>query len=273
MSKAYSLHLGLNSVNPAHYGGWSGDLVACENDARDMNDIARKMKYSKRVVLMTKQATRNNLVKNLTSFASKLNAGDYFLLTYSGHGGHIDDLNNDEDDGQDETWCLYDGQIIDDELNMFYSKFKSGVRIFVLSDSCHSGTVTRAAFMTPPGGIALNRREKCPSLGIARKTYLKNKKFYDKILKNKKLKEAENKIKARLRLISGCQDNQTSSDGDVNGLFTEKLLNVWNDGSFTGNYRKFYKQIINQMPPEQSPRHFIIGGKDTAWDKMKPFTY
>ena len=33
---ALSLHLGLNAVDPVHYGGWSGELAACERDATDM---------------------------------------------------------------------------------------------------------------------------------------------------------------------------------------------------------------------------------------------
>ena len=41
MAKAVSIHIGLNSVNPKNYAGWSGDLVACEFDANDMAAIAR----------------------------------------------------------------------------------------------------------------------------------------------------------------------------------------------------------------------------------------
>ena len=43
----------------------------------------------------------------------------------------------------EETWVLYDRQLVDDELYKIWSKFKPGVRILVLSDSCHNGTVTR----------------------------------------------------------------------------------------------------------------------------------
>ena len=54
------------------------------------------------------------------------------------------DVIGEEADKLDETWCLYDGQLIDDELYFELSKFAAGVRILVLSDSCHSGTVVRA---------------------------------------------------------------------------------------------------------------------------------
>jgi hypothetical protein len=40
---------------------------------------------------------------------------------------------------------LYDGELIDDEVYAALNQFAGGVRIFVLSDSCHSGTVLRAA--------------------------------------------------------------------------------------------------------------------------------
>ena len=35
-ARAMSLHIGLNAVDPKHYGGWSGPLAACEFDANDL---------------------------------------------------------------------------------------------------------------------------------------------------------------------------------------------------------------------------------------------
>ena len=52
-------------------------------------------------------------------------------------------MNGDEKDDYDETWCLKDKQVIDDELFNIYAKFKKGVNILILSDSCHSGSVSR----------------------------------------------------------------------------------------------------------------------------------
>nr|WP_304521779.1 caspase family protein [Bacillus toyonensis] len=69
----------------------------------------------------------------------------YFFVSYSGRGGQ-NRKRNDETDGFDETRCLYDGQFTDDELYSLWHLFKEDVRIIVLSDSCHSGTVTRARF-------------------------------------------------------------------------------------------------------------------------------
>src|ERR1700704_4650095 len=141
--KALSLHLGLNSVSAGHYGGWSGELAACEFDANDMAAIA-KARGMKPTVLLTKRAPRAAARAGIRGAAKTLKSGDLFLLSYSGHGGQIPDVSGEEADKQDETWCLYDGQLIDDELYAELSGFAAGVRILVLSDSCHSGTVTRA---------------------------------------------------------------------------------------------------------------------------------
>src|SRR5258706_53158 len=38
---AASVHIGLNAVSASHYGGWSGELAACEFDSNDMAAIAK----------------------------------------------------------------------------------------------------------------------------------------------------------------------------------------------------------------------------------------
>ena len=129
-SKAISLHLGLNLVNPEHYGGWSGELAACEFDANDMATIA-KSRGMKSKVLLTKYGTRNKTLAAIRSAAKQLSAGDLFFLTYSGHGGQIPDYSGEEADNMDETWCLFDGQMTDDELKIQWNKFAKGVRISV----------------------------------------------------------------------------------------------------------------------------------------------
>ena len=141
-----SLHIGLNAVDPKQYSGWDGQLTACEFDANDMQALAKTQGFTKVTKRLTKKATRNRVLADIKAAASKLKRNDIFFLTYSGHGGQVPNTGHDlEPDGFDETWCLYDGELIDDELYDALKQFARGVRIFVLSDSCHSGTVLRAA--------------------------------------------------------------------------------------------------------------------------------
>ena len=173
-AKALSLHLGLNAVDPVHYGGWSGELAACERDATDMAALAKFQKM-KPTVLLTKSATRTKTIAALNAAAKVLKKGDLFFLTYSGHGGQVRDVTGEEPDKRDETWCLFDSQLIDDELYFELAKFASGVRILVLSDSCHSGTVTRDVMAPGIGG----QRSRMMPPDVAEVTYEKNKDFYD----------------------------------------------------------------------------------------------
>ena len=146
MPRGESVHVGLNSVDPTHYQGWDGKLVACEFDANDMADLAASQGFQTQK-LLTRSATADALIAAIDKTAGKLGDGDIFLLTYSGHGGQVPDTNGDEQDRMDETWVLYDRQVVDDELYALWAKFKPGVRIAIFSDSCHSGTVAREAVL------------------------------------------------------------------------------------------------------------------------------
>ena len=277
MKKGLSLHIGLNTVDPNHYAGWDGQLVACENDAEDMKQIAVSKGFNA-TALLTKEATSDKVIKAINDAAQSLESGDIFFLTYSGHGGQLKDLNNDEDDQLDETWCLYDRQLVDDEINECFTKFKEGVRILSASDSCHSGTVVKEAFFKTDldmlnSNIDKNgRRYRFAPTAILNKVYRQNKELYDTILSNRKIKETKDKVKSSVLLISGCQDNQLSLDGAFNGLFTGKLLATWDNGSFNGSYIKFHKQIKKQMPPTQTPNYFWTGTYNKLFESEKPFS-
>jgi hypothetical protein len=277
--QALSLHIGLNGVSGDAYGGWTGPLAACEFDANDMAAIA-KLQGMKPTVLLTKRATRASALAAMRAAAKALKSGDLFFLTYSGHGGQVPDINGDEDDKRDETWCLYDGQVLDDELYLEFSRFGEGVRILVLSDSCHSGTVARG--IPPQPETVPHQRPKLMPESVAMRTYRDHKDFYDKIQRDVaaeagnpppadpdtalaqvaisgRVAAINSRIQAQLILISGCQDNQTSMDGDHNGAFTEQVLNVWNQGKFSGNYAAFHARVKARMPPTQTPNLYTLG--------------
>jgi metacaspase-1 len=283
-TQALSLHIGLNAVNPDDYGGWDGPLAACEFDAKDMAALAKKSGMTA-TVLLTKKATRAAMLAAMRSAAKALKAGDLFLMTYSGHGGQVPDTNGDERDRKDETWCLFDGQLIDDELYFELSKFGAGVRVLVLSDSCHSGSVTRDG--PPPPPPAGFRARLMPD-AVARRVYAQHQAFYDKLQADVAAAASKafvdpdaalaavggaaqatalvGKFKPAVILISGCQDNQTSLDGEHNGAFTEQLLKVWNHGAFQGSYATLHKQVRAGLPATQSPNLFVLGDAKAASD-------
>ena len=197
-------------------------------------------------------------------------------MTYSGHGGQLPDLNEDDEDGQDETWCLYDGEIVDDELYELYGLFKSGVRILILSDSCHSGTVARDIYYNlirsdnTRGESGIKPVYRAMPNEVALKVYRENRSFYDNILK-KEFPKSLAQIDASVLLLSGCQDNQLSQDGTFNGLFTGMLLRIYGSGNYSRDYASFHKAILQRMPPDQSPNYYRTGAPNEAFELMKPF--
>jgi metacaspase-1 len=141
-SRGLSVHIGLNRVDPAHYQGWDGKLKACEADALDMKAIADARGFQSRII-PTASATAETVKAAIANAARSLRPDDILVVTYSGHGGQVRDEQGEEADAFDETWVLYDRQVLDDELAALWALAPAGARIFVLSDSCHSGTVLR----------------------------------------------------------------------------------------------------------------------------------
>ncbi|KRB43023.1 caspase family protein [Terrabacter sp. Root181] len=284
MATGFSLHIGLNSVSSRHYLGWSGELVACENDARDMATLAQSLDYAETKVLLTRAATAKAVIAGIRGTAQKMAAGDAFLLTYSGHGGQVTDTNGDEavrdygemgekPDRKDETWCLYDRQLIDDELWALWAEFPARSRVFVHSDSCHSGTVSRGPLDEPDwdavAGVdaargrgraarAARPRTRDMPVHVALEVQKARAATYARIQREVPPREA-NSVKATVALVSGCQDNQTSLDGDVNGLFTETLLQVWDGGSYEGSFHDLRNQVVQLMPATQTPNYYVVG--------------
>jgi hypothetical protein len=306
MSRGISLHIGLNHVDTSAYPDFViPELAGCINDANAMKNIASTAGFTTTECLIDEQATAMSVKSKIIAAAEQLTSGDIFFLTYSGHGDQIPDETGTEDDGSNETWILYDRQLIDDELYAIWPKFQKGVRIFVLSDSCHSGTMVKFIILNTLAakrgikkrGIssALNLQdvEQIDKLAKAKnkravlsdsprnrafpviaglKNYLRNKNLYQNIQQLTKLSKDVDSISASLIFMSGCQDNQLSGDGAVNGKFTGELLKIWNSGNFNGDYVSFHEQILANMPSDQTPNYMTLGIDLPTFEAQKPFT-
>ncbi|HYG39771.1 MAG TPA: caspase family protein [Cytophagales bacterium] len=304
MSKGISLHIGLNYVNPDAYNGWDGALAGCINDANSMQAIAMSQGFQTEK-LIDSQATSSQVVAKICQMSQQLQSGDIFLLTYSGHGGQLPDQTGTEEDGMDETWVLWDRELLDNELYCLWSRFASGVRIFVSSDSCHSGTVVKMLYRKQ-----VKQRNKLVDIqalkNASNEQMIQNKLIIGSNLQNMQRSAREpkprfipvdvsfrafekkkdqykyagymagpkeqNTIQAQVVYISGCQDNQFSYDGDQNGYFTGKLLQVWNNGAFSGSHQNFYNEISALMPSYQTPNFMTLGIPIDGFIDQKPYT-
>lgn len=257
-----SLHVGVNEIDSAHYGT-NGLLRSCELDAHDYSVIAAKAGFARKVLLTTNAFARNVLAQ-IHLAAGSLVSGDIFLLTFSGHGGQVPDTNGDESDRMDETWCCYDRQLVDDELHEALAKFAAGVRILVLSDSCHSGTVTRNLTESIPP------HARCLPPSVARSTATRNSQLYQNVQATTHPRGEAN-VRASVILISACQDDELAVDGPKNGAFTAALKKVWRNGKFKGDYEDF-RSRAGRLLANQHPNYFALGEFNPTFTNQKPFT-
>lgn len=286
MARGLAIHIGLNAVDPGRYGGWDGALSGCVPDARALRALAARRGFAT-TMLLDGQATAQAVLGSITDAAGALAGGDALLVTYSGHGGQIEDTADEERDGLDETWVLHDRQLLDDELYAAWGRFRSGVRILVLSDSCHSGSVTRLRFYQALYGEPATReaaraaahaadaaqpsRFRVMPEARAQADHRANRDLYDRIQWAHPAGDRGD-VAASVILISGCQDNQLSGDLPDGGVFTRALLRVWDGGRFSGGYRQFHRRIGAVMPPSQTPNLFMVGAVDRAFENQVPFT-
>lgn len=223
-SSKVALLFGINN-----YPGGENDLDGCVNDI----DLAEsKLQGFQIRKFQDTLVTIKNFIAQIRYAILNSVVGDVLYIHYSGHGTYVEDLNGDEVDGYDEALYLYDGPLIDDELNTLLQLTPEGVTVVLLLDSCFSGSATRnphkARFMPP-------KFEKKEHLRIKRGWY-ENLKWI---------------------VISGCGENQTSADalinGKYNGAFTYYAMNTL-VGSMT--YQTWFNKIREFLPSrefEQAP--------------------
>ena len=280
--KSYSVHIGVNRVDPAHYNGWEGALLCCENDAIFYKTLAEKAGFTQSFSLLSSDnnhlPTTSNLSTLLKQSSDELKEGDILFVSYSGHGGTVPDENNDEDDGTDETWCLQDRQFLDDELFDHFRRFKPGVRIIVVSDSCHSGTITRdipsAAEMEAQKQVEavytkMNLRSRLAPREISFGAYASNRDEY--INAAKKAIVQPDEVKASVLLMAACQDNEKAAEWTEYGLFTTTFKKIVDSNEVFGNYDDLFGKIKVDIPSIQNPNLLVYGQNAELFKKEKPF--
>jgi hypothetical protein len=214
-----------------NYVGTSAALKGCYDDIIDIRAVLISKGYDCKILTDVttdakyKLPTYNNIIKNLSKLVKNASAGDKLYVHYSGHGSKTIDLSGDERDGTDETICPLDSignpgkYIIDDMLyDILVKNLPSGVNLYVVFDSCHSGSAIDLPYRYINGG------------------------FY---------KENDNTPTANVIMISGCKDKQTSADAIMydkgyprpNGALTWALLKALSEAPEAATWKKFIKLV------------------------------
>jgi hypothetical protein len=250
-----ALCIGIND-----YPGTGSDLRGCVNDANDWSAALRDRGFDVAKVL-NKEATRATMREALRDLVGQADSGDTVVVQYSGHGSFVPDLDGDEPDGTDECLCPYDvdtkGAITDDDLFETYSQKRHGVRVVMISDSCHSGTVAKfAPISTPPttsGRGAPQRKARF----LPPESFLSRKQLGQLGVRRRRRATSPPGRYASL-LLAGCQDTEYSWDasfqGRPNGAFTFVALEELAGLPASATFRTWYDRIRKRLPTQQYPQ-------------------
>lgn len=203
-----------------NYIGTPYQLYGCINDTNNIKNLLQQKFLFNNFNVLTEQTnkkpTKINIVDSLTNLLVNSNKGDSLFFLYSGHGTCTIDLNADELDGQDEMIVPLDftdvkSFISDDQLNQIIKTYlKEGVKLFMMFDSCFSGTVVDLKY-----------------------NYLDSDNS-DNITINPHCSETVSQV----IMISGCKDSQTSADATVN--FNNNIID---SGAMTFSFLKTIQDL------------------------------
>jgi hypothetical protein len=263
------LAIGLN------YSGSQNALRGCVNDARDWLAHFGPICASA-TPLIEQEATKVNILAEIAKVLGKLADGDTAIITYSGHGTYIPDQSGDETDRRDEALCPWDMQrnlLLDDELRDALSKRAQGSRVLLVTDCCHSGTMTRDAVIVDS------------PLEVDQPRFVD---FYT--LSTQMCLTALDRIHAQARASrsardqgglthwAGCKDNEVSYDATIGGkpcgAFTDSALRILakakgstglNSAAVQASMEKFLpSQRYPQTPQFSGDLLAVIPGFDLA---------
>jgi hypothetical protein len=272
-----ALCIGIND-----YPGTNMDLRGCVNDANDWAAVLEDRGFAV-TKLLDAGATKKAMVEGIRETLGRAESGDSVVLTFAGHGTYAPDENGDESDFFDEGLCPYDirkaGALIDDEIHELFAARKSGVRLVLISDSCHSGTVTRAA---PAEADAEGPRPRFMPIGNWLPEQALPRTRGGGLAPSVAPPGGDSPFRGALLkqhgdlLLAGCAEGQNNFSYDAriggrfNGAFTAYALRTLRSLPAAATYADWHKAISKYLPSASYPQAPQLFG-DAAARARKPF--
>lgn len=249
-----SLHVGINRYSSAFPN--ATELDGPENSAARMRDLVCGRFQTE--LVQGANANRQTIEQRLLHYAEVSESGDIFLFTFSGHGTSIvREFDPDRDELDDEAILLHDFWLYDDELRLnIWPRFHQGVRVLMIADSCHSGTILRAARCTKVLQISTETRE----------AHLREHGWFYRQL----MVPVFAPVEASVLLLAACGDNDETPDGSPLTGFTEALVRVLEEQN-PRDYNDLLGKIRMQVGP-QIPQLAFLPAVDKEFIGQRPFT-
>lgn len=230
-------------------------LNGCVNDAHAWAELLINhydFPASDVAFLIDDQATKQQVLAGLKALMAGATAGDTLVFVNASHGSLIADLDDDEPDGVDEVLCTYDygaEALIDDDLREILANLSRRVRLTVISDSCHSGTLLRdLPIQAGAGNRPVERTTTAESAGLQPLT-LRALARLDQAAARRR--EAYPESEMRELLLSGCMASETSKedvfDGVCHGAMTATALRLINAANYDLTYQELHKRLTDTL--------------------------
>jgi hypothetical protein len=253
-------------INDYPYSG--SDLNGCVNDAKAWADLLTRhydFATSDVKLFTDDQAKKSVITSELQKLLTGARAGDVLVFTNSSHGTYVADTSGDEE-RYDEAMCPYDcadNLLLDDELRELFANLPKDVQLSVISDSCFSGTVTRAAVADAIPGLKTpdDRRVRFLSPALRGDPVLQNP---WKAQPKGKPKYPESKMKEIL--LSGCTDKEYSYDARIGGVYHGAMsyyaLQAIKEANHKLTWQQMYTRLAFLIDDAGYPQHPQIEGQD-----------
>ena len=272
MLRGISIHIGVNETSEG-----LAVLEESETHAWLMAELAQQAGFQAIHVLRGPEATCAAVESQIAAAARSLSKDDVLLVSYSGHGLQTPDLDGDEGerDKQDETWCLYDGNLLDDRLAECWRLAPAGARIVVVAESCHGGGSARWGEVevwgeddVPPGEEGYGETEVVYRGGEV--VYRGVKAYTPSPACITSPPTDAYGIRASVLVLAGAGENENA----VEGVYIPRLLEVWNGGLFPGSYCELHRQVYPKVRHDQQqhePQILMLGAPDLEFPEEPAF--
>lgn len=248
------------------YPGSANDLKGCINDAKAWAELLENhfgFEAGNITIMTNAKATKANILEAVGKMVDGAVSGDIIVFTNSSHGTYLTDTSGDEE-AYDEAMCPYDCSetlILDDELREMFSKVKRGVHLTVISDSCHSGSVTRlieGEEYRKPRFLSPDRIGKATIENIY------------KAKSNRKSKYPQSGMKDVL--LSGCKSDEYSYDASIGGKYhgamTYYAIEAIVESGYSLTYSQLHKLLTEKIKEAGYPQTPQLEGKKANKGRM-----